>query len=66
MRALALNILQELGSVKNTGKGFVTGGRQEQIRVEVLMERLANYGITLDRIAGTIRSANSELATGGY
>ena len=64
LRTLALDVLQELGSVANTGKGFVVGGRAEQIRVEVQMERLAGHGITLDKIARTIQSANSELATG--
>lgn len=64
LRTLALDVLQEFGSVPDTGKGFVVGGRQDQIRVEVLMERLAGHGITLDRIAGTIQSANSELSTG--
>jgi multidrug efflux pump subunit AcrB len=64
LRTLALDVLQELGSVENTGKGFVVGGREEQIRVEVQMERLAGYGVTLDRIAETIRSANAELSAG--
>ncbi len=64
LRTLALDVLQELGSVPDTGKGFVVGGREEQIRVEVMMERLAGYGITLDRIAETIRSANAETQTG--
>ncbi|MGE5155619.1 MAG: efflux RND transporter permease subunit [Bdellovibrio bacteriovorus] len=64
LRTLALDVLQRLGSVPDTGKGFVVGGRADQIRVEVLMERLAGYGITLDRIAHTIKGANSELATG--
>jgi multidrug efflux pump subunit AcrB len=64
LRTLALDVLQELGTVKNTGKGFVVGGREEQIRVEVMMERLAGYDITLDRIASTIQGANAELATG--
>jgi multidrug efflux pump subunit AcrB len=64
LRTLALDVLQELGSVPDTGKGFVVGGRREQIRVEVLMERLAGYGITLDRIAGTIQTANAEQAIG--
>ncbi len=64
LRTLALDVLQALGAVKNTGKGFVIGGREDQIRVEVLMERLAGYGITLDQIAGTIQSANAERATG--
>ena len=64
LRTLALDVLQRLGSVPNTGKGFVVGGRADQIRVEVQMERLAGHGITLDRIANTIKGANSELATG--
>ncbi len=64
LRTLALDVLQKLGSVPNTGKGFVVGGRKDQVRVEVLMERLAGYGITLDRIARTIQTANAELATG--
>ncbi len=64
LRTLALDVLQRLGSVPNTGKGFVVGGREDQIRVEVMLERLAGYGITLDRIASTIKGANSELATG--
>jgi multidrug efflux pump subunit AcrB len=64
LRTLALDVLQELGTVKNTGKGFVVGGREEQIRVEVVMERLAGYDITLERIASTIQGANAELATG--
>lgn len=64
LRTLALNVLQELGSVKDTGKGFVVGGRRDQIRIEVMMERLAGHGISLDQIAGTIQTANSEVATG--
>ena len=64
LRTLALDVLQELGSVPNTGKGFVVGGRRDQIRVEVQMERLAGYGISLGQIARTIQTANSELATG--
>jgi multidrug efflux pump subunit AcrB len=62
LRSLALDLLQDLGSLPNTGKGFVVGGRREQIRVEVQMDRLAGHNITLDRIAGTIQGANSELA----
>ena len=64
LRTLALDVLQELGSVADTGKGFVVGGREEQIRVEVMMERLSGYGVTLDRIAQTIQTANAEKSTG--
>jgi len=64
LRVLALDVLQELGAIPNTGKGFVVGGRADQIRIEVMMERLAGYGISLDQIARAIQGANSELATG--
>ena len=64
LRKLGLDLLQVVGSLPDVGKGFVVGGREDQIRVEVLMERLAGHGITLDRIANTIRTANSEQTTG--
>ncbi|SDW87895.1 efflux RND transporter permease subunit [Thiocapsa roseopersicina] len=64
LRKLGLDLLQAVGSLPDAGKGFVVGGREDQIRVEVLMERLAGHGITLDRIANTIRTANSEQTTG--
>ncbi len=64
MRTLALDVLQRLQEVPNTGQGFVVGGRAEQIRVEVFPARLSGYGITLDEIANTIRSANAEQPAG--
>ena len=64
LRALAFKLLQNLGQIPNTGQGFVVGGRQEQIRVQVMPERLAGYGVTLDQVAETIRTANSERRTG--
>jgi multidrug efflux pump subunit AcrB len=64
LRKLGLDVLQSLGTLDGVGKGFVVGGQEDQIRVEVQMERLAGYGISLDRIARTIQTANAELATG--
>ncbi len=60
LRALALDVLQRLKEVRNTGPGFVVGGRSEQIRIEVLPERLAGFGISLDQVANAIRSANTQ------
>ncbi len=65
MRSLADKLLQNLAQVKNTGQGFVVGGRPEQIRVAVAPQRLAGYGVTLDQLAQTIKSANGERRTGG-
>jgi len=64
LRTLGLDVLQRLEEVPNTGRGFVVGGRAEQIRVEILPERLAGYGIAPEQIAATIRAANSEQPAG--
>lgn len=64
LRRLGLNVLQDLKRLPNTGRGFVVGGLAEEIRVQVLPERLASYDISLDSVANTIRSANSERGTG--
>ena len=64
IRVLATMLLQDLQQIPNTGQGFVVGGRTEQVRVEVLPERLSGYEISLDQIMQTIRSANSNRPTG--
>ncbi len=64
LRALAHDVLQELGTVPDTGKGFVVGGRAEQVRIDVQLDRMSGYGVTLDRIAATVKSANAETPAG--
>ncbi len=65
LRMLANDVLQALKELPDTGNGFVVGGRREQVTIEVFPERLAGYGISLDSVANTIRTANSELQAGG-
>ncbi len=60
LRSLAFDMMQRLKEVPETGQAFVVGGRRTQVRVEVLPERLAGYGLSLDQVADTIRSANEE------
>ncbi|MCP3869665.1 MAG: MMPL family transporter [Gammaproteobacteria bacterium] len=64
LRMLAQDVLQSIKEIPNTGNGFVVGGRAEQVTVEVFPERLSGYGISLDQVAGTIRTANSEQQAG--
>ena len=64
LRTLGLDVLQRLEEVPNSGKGFVVGGRAEQIRVEVSPERLSGFGISVQEIANTIQTANSETVAG--
>ncbi len=64
LRKLALDVLQALKEIPNTGQGFIVGGRADQVRVEVFPERLSGYGISLDQVANTIRTANAEQRAG--
>ena len=64
LRTLALDVLQRLEEVPNSGKGFVVGGRAEQIRVEVSPERLSGFGISVEDVGNTIRTANAEQSAG--
>ena len=64
VRLVALDVLQKISTVGNTSQGFVVGGRSDQLKIEVLPERLSGYEITLDQIANTIKTANSELGLG--
>ncbi|HDH15914.1 MAG TPA: efflux RND transporter permease subunit, partial [Gammaproteobacteria bacterium] len=64
LRLLSLDVMQRLKAVKNTSQTFITGGRPEQIRVEVDPARLAGFNLTLDQLAHTISSANGELDAG--
>nr|VFJ45366.1 MAG: Multidrug efflux pump subunit AcrB [Candidatus Kentron sp. DK] len=64
LRALALEVLQSLKEIPDTGTGFVVGGRREQLRIEAYPERLAGFGISLDHLANRIRGANVETDSG--
>ena len=64
LRSLGLDVEQRLKEVSDTAQSFIVGGRSEAIKVEVFPERLAGFGISLDQIAQTIRTANSERGVG--
>jgi len=64
LRLLSMDLLQRLGEVKNAGKGFIVGGREDQVKVEVMPERLSGYGISLQQVAQTIQTANAEKTAG--
>jgi len=64
LRLIGLDVMQELNEIPETSQSFVISGRHEQLRVEVKPERLAGYGITMEQIAGTIMTANSEKTVG--
>ncbi len=65
LRLLAQDVLQAIKEVKDTGNAFIVGGRREQVTVDVYPERLSGYGISLDQVAQTLKTANAETTAGG-
>jgi multidrug efflux pump subunit AcrB len=64
LRLLAQDVLQAVKEVKGTGNAFIVGGRREQVTVDVSPERLSGYGISLDQVAQTLKTANAETMAG--
>ncbi|MCB1877946.1 MAG: efflux RND transporter permease subunit [Chromatiales bacterium] len=64
LRSLAVSVMQDLKQLPKTGNAFVVGGRAEQVRVDVLPERLKGYGISMGHIAKTIQGFNAEMTVG--
>ncbi|MBR9825334.1 MAG: efflux RND transporter permease subunit [Alphaproteobacteria bacterium] len=51
-------------SVEDVGLSYIVGGRSDQIRVEPDPERLSQYGVTLQQLAGRIAEANRSFPAG--
>ncbi|MEZ5536382.1 MAG: efflux RND transporter permease subunit [Thiolinea sp.] len=64
LRLVGLEVLQELREVPNTSQSFIVDGRRDEVRVEIMPERLATFGVSLDQVAAAIKLANSERSTG--
>ncbi len=59
LRTLGVSVLQHLKQLPQTGVGFVTGGRSRQVRIEVLPERLAGFGVSPGQIVHAVQTANT-------
>jgi len=64
LRMLGLDVLQQLRSVPNTSQSFIVDGREDQLTVEILPERLAAYNLSMDSVVNAIRAANSRRQAG--
>jgi multidrug efflux pump subunit AcrB len=64
LRQLAHDVLHHLEEVRDTGPGFIVGGRRQQVRIAVYPERLSGYGVSLEQVAETVRQANLERGAG--
>jgi len=64
LRRLGVNLLQQLKQIPNTGQGFVVGGQQQQIKVEILPDKLSGKGLTSGELIQVIRGSNAEQMVG--
>ena len=64
LHAIATELLNELIKEQDVGNTFLVGGRPDQIRVEPDPERLALYGVTLNRLVEKIEHANRSFTVG--
>ncbi|OUD13082.1 efflux RND transporter permease subunit [Thioflexithrix psekupsensis] len=64
LRTIALDVMQSLKEIADTGASYIVGGRAEQVKIEVMPERLSGFNISLAQVAQTIQTANSQLNAG--
>ncbi len=61
---VADDVQTELAKVDNVGLSYIVGGNADQIRVEPQMDRLVQYGLTLQELMGKVQDANRSLQVG--
>ena len=66
LHQLAEQVLEETKKVPGTSGGFIVGGRDRELRVQIDPVRLKAYGLTPLQIAGVIRGENRALPTGRF
>lgn len=57
-------VLARLAQVENISRTGVFGGRQREIRVELLPERMSGFGVSLPEVSRALRGADSSVTAG--
>ena len=66
LRRLADQVLEETKKVTGTAGGFVVGGHDRELRVQIDPARLKAYGLTPLAVAGVIKAENLALPAGSF
>ncbi len=66
IRRVADHLLEELKKIPGTSSGFIVGGRQREIRVQLDPSRMKSYGVTPTSIAASLLAANRSLPSGKF
>jgi multidrug efflux pump subunit AcrB len=66
LRQMAQHVLEEIKKVPGTSSGFIVGGNQRQLTVQLDPSRLKAYGLTPLQVAAVIRGENFALPAGRF
>jgi len=58
------HVRQHLERVKGVGSLFVFGGTEDELHVELDMEKLAQHNVTINQISAAVANANSTISAG--
>lgn len=61
---IAEKLRKEIVKIDNVGLTYISGGNQEEIRIEPDPEKLAAYGLTLQQLVAKIQQANQSFDAG--
>lgn len=64
LKELGEKLEDELTRLPGVLEVTVTGGREQQVRVQVMPERLAHYGLSLDDVSNAVRGENADIPGG--
>ena len=66
LRHVANDVLEQLRRVEGTAVSFVHGGRKRAISVNLDLERMHNYNVTLDDIRKVVEASNRAVPSGTF
>ena len=64
LRRIAAQVADEVKAIDDVSQTQLIGGLRRQLRVELLPDRLAAYGLALSSVLQALQGANQELAAG--
>lgn len=64
LRRMAEELYHRLAAEEDVSRLFLVGGRPREVRVELAAERLAGFGVTMEDVLRTLRSADASVTAG--
>ncbi|MGE4520234.1 MAG: efflux RND transporter permease subunit [Desulfobacteraceae bacterium] len=66
MERIGEEVLSRLSELENISKTSITGGRPEQLKVEVIPEKMKSLNVSINEITGALKAADSSVTAGTF